>query len=86
MNSILESPLTSEILSQEEVQDISGCCRKGDQIKWFNANKPLKFKGLYSNAGGSGEIRTHERLTPSPVFKTGAFNHSATLPADRHYT
>jgi hypothetical protein len=37
MNSILESPLTSEILSQEEVQDISGCCRKGDQIKWFNA-------------------------------------------------
>ena len=30
--------------------------------------------------GGSGEIRTHGRLTPSPVFKTGALNHSATLP------
>ena len=30
--------------------------------------------------GGSGEIRTHERLTPSAVFKTAAFNHSATLP------
>src|SRR5471032_2694818 len=30
--------------------------------------------------GGSGEIRTHERFNPSPVFKTGAFNHSATLP------
>lgn len=31
--------------------------------------------------GGSGEIRTHERDKPSPVFKTGAFNHSATLPS-----
>ena len=30
--------------------------------------------------GGSGEIRTHGRLTPSPVFKTGALNRSATLP------
>ena len=39
---------------------------------------------MYS--GGSGEIRTHEQFNPSPVFKTGAFNHSATLPADTHYT
>ena len=30
--------------------------------------------------GGKGEIRTHERLAPLPVFKTGAFNRSATLP------
>ncbi len=30
--------------------------------------------------GGSGEIRTHEQVAPLPVFKTGAFNHSATLP------
>ena len=33
--------------------------------------------------GGSGEIRTHERLSPSAVFKTAAFNHSATLPDPR---
>jgi hypothetical protein len=33
--------------------------------------------------GGSGEIRTHERVTPLPVFKTGAFNRSATLPEGR---
>ena len=31
--------------------------------------------------GGRGEIRTHERLATLPVFKTGALNHSATLPA-----
>ncbi len=30
--------------------------------------------------GGGGGIRTHGQLSPSPVFKTGAFNHSATPP------
>jgi hypothetical protein len=30
--------------------------------------------------GGRGEIRTHETLARLPVFKTGALNHSATLP------
>src|SRR5690606_17888252 len=30
--------------------------------------------------GGRGGIRTHGRFNPSPVFKTGAFNRSATLP------
>jgi acetylornithine deacetylase len=28
-----------------------------------------------------GEIRTHETLSGPPVFKTGAFNHSATTPS-----
>jgi hypothetical protein len=30
--------------------------------------------------GGGGGIRTHERRQPLPVFKTGAFNRSATPP------
>lgn len=30
--------------------------------------------------GGGIEIRTLERGKPSPVFKTGAFNHSAIPP------
>jgi hypothetical protein len=30
--------------------------------------------------GGEGEIRTHEPLAGLPVFKTGAFNRSATSP------
>lgn len=30
--------------------------------------------------GGWGEIRTHGGVTPTPVFKTGAFNRSATHP------
>ena len=30
--------------------------------------------------GGRCEIRTHEKLAPLPVFKTGALNRSANLP------
>src|SRR6476660_1867649 len=29
---------------------------------------------------GQGEIRTHGTLAGTPVFETGAFNHSATCP------
>ena len=31
-------------------------------------------------SGGGGGIRTHGRRKPTPVFKTGAFDHSATPP------
>ena len=30
--------------------------------------------------GGEGEIRTHGGGNPTPVFKTGALNHSTTSP------
>jgi hypothetical protein len=29
---------------------------------------------------GSGRIRTSDRVSPIPLFESGAFNHSATLP------
>ena len=35
----------------------------------------------FNLTGGRGEIRTHGTLAGTPVFKTGALNHSATLPA-----
>lgn len=31
--------------------------------------------------GGGGEIRTHGPVAQTPVFKTGAFDHSATPPS-----
>jgi hypothetical protein len=34
-------------------------------------------------AYGQGEIRTHDTLAGTPVFETGAFNHSATYPQSR---
>jgi hypothetical protein len=33
------------------------------------------------NVGGEGGIRTPGTLSGTPVFKTGAINHSATSPA-----
>ena len=37
------------------------------------------------NNGGETEIRTQERVAPLPVFKTGAFNHSAISPFASFY-
>lgn len=42
---------------------------------WFG-----REMGHHGKSGGEGGIRTLERLAPLPVFKTGAFNHSATSP------
>ena len=35
---------------------------------------------IFQNYCGSGRIRTSDPVSRIPVFKTGAFNHSATLP------
>lgn len=41
--------------------------------------RPAKPYEINVNGGG-GEIRTHGGVSPSPVFKTGALNRSATPP------
>ena len=40
----------------------------------------LSINNLIKKNGGWGGIRTHEGLAPLPVFKTGAFDRSATHP------
>ena len=49
----------------------------------------MKFQKFLKNLkfdGGEGGIRTHERVAPLLVFKTSAFNRSATSPLDNeHY-
>ena len=44
--------------------------------------RPKSLQAILSNSrfGGEGEIRTHEPRKGPPVFKTGAFNRSATSP------
>jgi hypothetical protein len=49
---------------------------------------PIQTIGLIerkNRAGGGGGIRTHETVARLPVFKTGAFNHSATPPKRSHH-
>ena len=48
-------------------------------FKFLICNEFLKLNG------GGGGIRTHGRLSPTSVFKTGAFNHSATPPIGSEY-
>ena len=40
----------------------------------------LRFLKVLKFNGGEGGIRTHERVAPLLVFKTSAFNRSATSP------
>ena len=61
------------------------CLQINETVKHGNKNRPLKPKQMttflkYEENGGEGGIRTHEGLAPLPVFKTGAFNRSATSP------
>ena len=49
-------------------------------FKDFMHNNVRYVMATLNMIGGSGEIRTHEQCNPSLVFKTSAFNHSATLP------
>ncbi len=41
-----------------------------------------KFLKISNYNGGEGGIRTHERVAPLLVFKTSAFNRSATSPVN----
>jgi hypothetical protein len=50
---------------------------------WISASLlPLRIATLRTDRqnGGRGGIRTPDTLSGTPVFKTGAINHSATLP------
>ena len=40
----------------------------------------LDETAVTNNCGGSSEIRTHDQVSPAPVFKTGVFNRSTILP------
>ena len=46
----------------------------------INKNKISKLFENFKLYGGEGGIRTHERVAPLLVFKTSAFNRSATSP------
>ena len=46
----------------------------------IHSKKYLDFVGEYQD-GGRGGIRTHGTVARTSDFESGAFNHSATLPA-----
>lgn len=38
MSAIFEFPMQSETLTAEEVAEITGCHRRGDQVEWLTCN------------------------------------------------
>ena len=52
----------------------------GDTVHERGKGKLLFNQEVKGRTGGGGEIRTLGGLSPSLVFKTSAFNHSATPP------
>lgn len=71
------------MIENRALKGVASLCSVGARAGLYQIRKI----SYLCNSGGSGEIRTHERVPPSAVFKTAAFNHSATLPVrNRHYT
>lgn len=72
MTAIFEVPIQSETLSQDEISEISGCSRKGDQVEWLTSNRWIFFK----NRAGTpivGRLYARMRLAGiNPVALTSA--------------
>src|SRR6267378_8457761 len=47
-----------------------------------NQSRMREPESRNSKDGGRERIRTSGRITPTPDFESGAFNHSATLPLE----
>ena len=60
-------------------------CARDRRRQGAPASNPAKRRivELTAEFGGEGEIRTHEPRKGLPVFKTGAFNRSATSPNNK---
>lgn len=59
MTAIFELQLQSETLTDDEISDISGCIRRGDQITWLKSNGWL----FILNRAGAPKIgRLYARL------------------------
>lgn len=59
MSAIFEIPIASETLAPDEIQEITGCARKGDQIEWL-VNNSWEF---HKNRAGEPIIgRMYARL------------------------
>ncbi len=76
MTAIFEIPLSSELLSEEEIESITGCHRRADQISWLNTNGWTYHK---NRAGAPIVGRLYARLrlagiTPSVMAASGGWS------------
>lgn len=75
MSAIFEMPIDSETLAPDELTQITGCARKGDQIEWLSCNGWTFHK---NKAGEAIVGRLYARLklagiTPAALATTGGW-------------
>lgn len=68
MTAIFEMPISSETLAQEELAEITGCPRKGDQIEWLTCNGWTYHK---NKAGQAIVGRLYARLKMAGINPAG---------------
>ena len=82
----LPKPLHCPLASSERLVRVSARLFSQQPVSYPPGLNPIemafaKLKAHYGGySGGWGGIRTHETVARLPVFKTGAFNRSATHP------
>ncbi len=75
MTAIFEMPIAKETLAPEELVEITGCSRKGDQVEWLTCNGWTFHK---NKAGEPVVGRLFARLklagiTPAALATTGGW-------------
>jgi hypothetical protein len=75
MSAIFEMPIESETLTPEEIAQITGCSRRGDQTEWLSNNGWTFFR---NRAGAPIVGRLYARLklagiTPAALTTTGGW-------------
>jgi antitoxin CptB len=75
-----EQLLDLDVFLDFEDSEIYDFYRNNITSKKFESNKISNLLKITKFNGGEGGIRTHERVAPLLVFKTSAFNRSATSP------
>jgi hypothetical protein len=75
MTAVFEMSLPSETLTAEEIQQITGCGRRGDQVAWLRA---AGWTYVTNRAGEPVVGRLYARLrlagiTPSALMATGGW-------------
>ncbi len=78
----LRAPAQRVEVADGEVRIIGSKSRLLQTLTAQESGNTVPTEGLI---GGGGGIRTHGRVTPASVFKTGAIDHSATPPTRRDY-
>jgi hypothetical protein len=82
-NTLLRTSSGRPLLPRETVPDRTTRMGKWMGIITCDLNNHIKNRDVLEGNGGGGGIRTPGAREGSTVFKTVAFNHSATPPAGR---